>query len=163
VVAAGRRRPPLDQDTRRRNANHNLGCRGAEGQRARKNQTHQSLENHNILPSSIAGRTRRRFSARVRRSPKSEAGQEARPIGDKKRPHIAEQFAGIRQSPVSGHASQRMIRPVEFVCRAFPEVFDRFRTLANGDCGGMKAIGRLAAEVIHPLHYPRSFRIEQRR
>jgi len=100
VVAAGRRRPPLDQDTRRRNANHNLGRRGAEGQRARKNHTHQSLENHNILPSSIAGRTRRRFSARVRRSPKSEAGQEARPSGDKKRiDHISHNSPGFANRP----------------------------------------------------------------
>jgi hypothetical protein len=37
MIAAGRRRPPLDYNTWRRNANHNLGPRGAEGQRARKN------------------------------------------------------------------------------------------------------------------------------
>jgi hypothetical protein len=49
MVTAGRRRPFLDFNARGRNANHNIGRRGAEGQRAYKNQSDQSLKNHNTL------------------------------------------------------------------------------------------------------------------
>lgn len=47
MVAARRRRASFVHSTRRRDANDNLACSGAEGQRASKNQSDQSLKNHN--------------------------------------------------------------------------------------------------------------------
>jgi hypothetical protein len=49
MITAGRRRPLLDYYPRWRNAHHNIGRHGAEGHRARKNQSDQSFKNHNTL------------------------------------------------------------------------------------------------------------------
>jgi hypothetical protein len=49
MVTAGRRRPLFDYNTGWRDLNHNIGRHGAEGQRACKNQSDQSLKNHNTL------------------------------------------------------------------------------------------------------------------
>src|ERR1035441_5818664 len=49
MVTGGARRPPLDDCTRWRQANHNIGSHGAEGQGACKKQSHQSLKNHTKL------------------------------------------------------------------------------------------------------------------
>ena len=46
MVAARPRAPPLDHHARWRDANHNLACHSAEGQRACKNQSDHSLKNH---------------------------------------------------------------------------------------------------------------------
>ncbi len=49
MVAAGPGRPPFDYSMRWRDANHNFGRRSAEGQRACKNQSDQSRQNHSTL------------------------------------------------------------------------------------------------------------------
>src|SRR5271169_5473503 len=46
---AGRRRPLFDYNTRGRDLNHNIGRYRAEGQRPCKNQSDQSLHNHNTF------------------------------------------------------------------------------------------------------------------
>src|ERR1035441_1227737 len=52
MVTAGRRSTPLDVNAGRSDANYNLGRRRAQGQRAYKNQSHQSFKNHTTISSS---------------------------------------------------------------------------------------------------------------
>jgi hypothetical protein len=53
MVTARRWRPFLDYKAGWRDANHNIGRCGAEGQRPHKNQSNQSLENHNTFSSYV--------------------------------------------------------------------------------------------------------------
>src|ERR1019366_1972361 len=52
MVTAGSPTGPLDMNPGWRYANHNLGRRGAQGQRAYKNQSQQSFKNHTNISSS---------------------------------------------------------------------------------------------------------------
>src|ERR1039457_3898932 len=52
MVAAGSPPAPLDVNPGWSDANYNLGRRGAQGQRAYKNQSHQSFKNHTTISSS---------------------------------------------------------------------------------------------------------------
>jgi hypothetical protein len=49
IFTAGRRPPPFDYSMGWPDANHNIARRSAEGQRARKNQSDQSRQNHSTL------------------------------------------------------------------------------------------------------------------